>query len=98
MFQSRSNSNSKLKRASNAKTTVLPDGYVALFCAPSKNAFTLPPVGALAWEFFDGGLSAQEVATEVAKALGTEETADLRKQILKLSSELERNGFLEKCD
>lgn len=88
----------KFKRASNAKTTILPDGYVAIFCAPLDNAFTLPPAGALAWEFFDGELSAQEVVTEVAKAIGTSDTAELQKQIFELTSELEKSGFLEKCD
>jgi hypothetical protein len=88
----------KLRRASNAKTTVLPDGYVAIFCAPLDNAFTLPPVGALAWEFFDGELSAQEVVAEVAKAIGANETAELHKQILELTRTLEESGFLVQSD
>lgn len=87
----------KLKRASNSKTTLLPDGYIAIFCGSTDRALTLPPVGALVWEFSDGELSTQEIVTEVAKLIEAEETAELRKQIQDLTNELESNGFLEKC-
>ena len=87
----------KLKRAPNSKSTLLPDGYVAIFCGSTDRAFTLPPVGALVWEFSDGELSTQEVVTEVAKLIGTQETAELRKQIQDLTNVLEKNGLLEKC-
>jgi len=87
----------KFKRASKLKTTILPDGYVAIFSTPTDRAYTLPPLGALAWEFFDGEHSTDDVIREVAKAIGTEETAQLRQQILDLTNELQQSGFLEDC-
>lgn len=87
----------KLKRAKNSKTSLLPDGYIAVFCGSSERALTLPPVGALVWEFSDGEMTTEDIITEVAKLLETNETPKLKKQIQDLTKELEKNGFLEKC-
>jgi|AGTN01.2.fsa_nt_gi hypothetical protein len=87
----------KLKRTSNSKTSLLPDGYIAIFCGSTDRALTLPPVGALVWEFCDGELSTQDIVGEVAKLIGSEATPELRRQIQDLTNELEKNGFLEKC-
>ncbi len=86
-----------LKRVSKLKTTILPDGYVAIFAGPADRAYTLPPLAALAWEFFDGEHSTEEIVTEVAKVVGTEETKELHDQIMDLSNELRKSGFLEDC-
>jgi hypothetical protein len=86
-----------LKRAAKLKTTILPDGYVAIFSAPTDYAYTLPPLGALAWEFFDGEHSIDQLVEDVARALGSEETAELHEQIVALTKELQRSGFLEEC-
>jgi hypothetical protein len=86
-----------LKRASAVKTTVLPDGYVALFSAPTDYAYTIPPAGAVAWEFFDGDTPIEDVIEEAAQALGVENSSDFSQQILNLAVELQKNGFLEPC-
>jgi len=87
----------KFKRASKLKTRILPDGCVAVFSSPRDPDCTLPPIGALAWELFDGEHSTEDVVTEVAKLIGCEETSELRQQILDLANELRHNGFLEDC-
>ena len=87
----------KLKRAPELKTTVLPDGYIAVFSGPSQNAYTIPPSGALAWEFFDGQNSTADVVKLVATELGVPESSELREQIEGLANELLKNGFLEPC-
>lgn len=86
---------SNLKRATNLKTSILPDGYIAIFSAPTERAYTLPPLGALAWEFFDGEHSNDDVVAQVAKLIDSETTPLLRQQILELIDELRQNGFLK---
>jgi len=89
------------KRADKLTTTVLPDGYVAIFSAVTNCAYTLPPIGALAWEFFDGDHSIDEIVNEVLGVVGQRSTldaADLRQQISALAEELATSKFLNVDD
>jgi hypothetical protein len=86
------------KRAEKLTTTVLPDGYVAIFSAATNCAYTLPPIGALAWEFFDGDHSIDDIVNELLAVVvpsSTLNAADLRQQISLLAEELEASKFLE---
>src|ERR1700722_5885734 len=84
------------KRKAGIATTILPDGYVAVFCKDTCRAYTLPPIAGLAWEFFDGEHSEEEIVRKITTLMGENDaSADLREQITKLSEELFKNGFLE---
>jgi hypothetical protein len=45
---------------------VLPDGSSLLFDPVNSEGHTLSPLGALTWDYCDGALSCQEIATEIA--------------------------------
>ncbi len=83
-----------MNRRIDVKTTILPDGYLALFCPATNWAYSLPPLGALAWEFFDGQSSTEDVVQQVAKIVAVSDVENLRTQINELVSELMSNGFL----
>jgi hypothetical protein len=86
---------SKLTRATDQKTTILPDGYIAVFSTTSNHAFTLPPMAALAWEFMDGEHSEEEIVQSVSQVLGSEVSlSELREQISQLVKELAEANFL----
>jgi len=88
---------SKLTRAADQKTTILPDGYVAIFSTISNYAFTLPPIAALAWEFMDGDHTEQEIVQNLSQVLGSEVSLDeLSEQISQLVTELTESNFLVK--
>ncbi len=75
----------------------MPDGYVAIFSTANDPAYTLPPLGALAWEYLDGDHSTEDFVREIAAVVGSENTTELPKQITELVHELERSGFLQEC-
>jgi hypothetical protein len=81
------------KRRDDLSTSILPDGYVTLFCPRTNWAYALPPIAALAWEFLDGAHSIDEVASEVRKLVG-DGNAQLTDDIVAVVEQLSSLGLV----
>jgi hypothetical protein len=57
-----------LRRNPQAKTALLPDGFIVVFLPDSEEGYTLPPLGAILWEFCDGTMTLDEIIEAVNQA------------------------------
>lgn len=71
---------------------MLPDGSGLLFDPITEAGHVLNAVGALAWDFCDGALSAEAIADEIAALVPGAPT--LRADILALLTEFAQGGLL----
>jgi len=71
---------------------LLPDGSGLLFDPVSEEGHVLDPIGALAWDYCDGTLTADEIAGEVAALVPT--APRLREDVRDLLAEFARRGLL----
>jgi hypothetical protein len=88
-----------MKRDQDAKTTLLPDGYVAIMKLGSSVGHTLSPLGALLWELCDGTLTVGEVVCAIEEVGGSEvrellQDSAKRASLVDLVKNLENTGFL----
>lgn len=81
------------RRRDDLSTTILPDGYITLFCPRTNWAYALPPVAALTWELMDGALSIDEIASAVRKLVANEES-QLTDDIVAVIEQLNSLGLM----
>jgi hypothetical protein len=75
------------------KSTLLPDGHLVISNPANQEAITLNPVGAIVWEFCDGGTTVDEIIAEVV-ALSGGSLTDVDDHVRMLLKELENCGLL----
>jgi hypothetical protein len=72
---------------------LLPDNSCLLFDPTTDEAHVLNVVGALVWDYCDGTLSRDEIATEVSSL--TPQFPGVHQEVLDLLEEFERRGLLQ---
>jgi hypothetical protein len=82
------------RRCPDIKTTLLPDGYVALSTENTDWIHILNPIGALVWELSDGDLSTDEIITQIENLIQPPDRAALKGEIDQFAKELLENGLL----
>lgn len=86
------------KRNPDVKTKILPDGHIVLFSANSDRGFTLSPMAAIAWEFFDGAHSIEEIANKCSAIAEPADSTSLSEDICILVNGLTDAGLLLEVD
>jgi hypothetical protein len=87
--------NEKPVKQSGITTTILPSGHVVLMCEGTDWAYTLTPIGALAWEFCDGLNSAADICSKIAELPEFNDVPVARNQIEELLQELDDAGLFQ---
>jgi len=82
------------RRQDHFTTRLLPDGYVAIIDPDRKHVHTLPPLGAMVWEFCDGEHSLDQIVLEITKVADLPADRNLRSEITHLMDSLSREGLL----
>ena len=78
-------------RRPDLETHILPDGSCLIFDAATNQGRALNAGGSLVWDYCDGELDAEGIASEVGALFTDGDQA--RQSALKLLEELERLGF-----
>lgn len=81
-------------RRADVQTTILPDGYVAVFARDEQRIGTLPPVAGIIWEYCDGTFSVREIVDLVRSYEEIGGSIPDEKQIQELIDKLVSEGFL----
>lgn len=89
------NLSSRVRRCNEVKTTLLPDGYIALVHRESNLSMIIPPMAALAWEFCDGEMLIELIVEEILNLVEVENRESLEAEVLQLFNELARDEFLK---
>ena len=87
-----------LKRRSDASAVLMPDGYIALVVPDTDMGFTLPPAGALLWEFCDGTMTFAEMVDAVKDAGIPVPTEELSTNLQQIVNDLIAQKFLVEVD
>jgi hypothetical protein len=82
------------QRNPDIKTTVLPDGFVALSTEKTDWVHVLNPIGALVWELSDGKLSKDEIVTQIKEIIQSSHVDGLQNEIEVFAGELLAAGAL----
>jgi hypothetical protein len=82
------------QRNPEVKTTILPDGHVALSTEKTEWVHILNPVGALVWELSDGALSTEEIITQISELIQSTDRTALEKDVQHFTKELIDAGVL----
>ncbi len=81
-------------RRTDVQTTILPDGYVAVFERNQQRIGTLPPVAGMIWEHCDGTTSVKEIVAMVRSYAEISDAIPGEKEIADLIEQLVTEGFL----
>ena len=69
----------------------MPDGSALLYDPANNEAHTLNPVGSFVWEYCDGTLTPDQIASELADALP--EAPDIHTEALRMIAEFAAAGL-----
>jgi hypothetical protein len=84
----------KWQRKSDIKTTMLPDGHIALSSDKVDWVHVLNPVGALVWELSDGNTTSDEIFCQIQELIPSGDKIVLKEDIDQFTKELVDAGVL----
>ncbi len=82
------------KRRDDLRTSILPDGYLTLFCQQTSWAYALPPIAALTWELLDGAHSVSEIVSEIRALVEEDKTQNLSEDIVAVIEQFSSLGLV----